>query len=140
MQHDLIGHLWRVDRVPFAPVVADRVGEHVATPVEIGAADRAPHLRVALQAVFGVFVPKVERAVGAGGAERAVLWVEADGVDAVDVADIARVGWRLPVALEAEVGARVFLLHVLDRAPSFDAAHREPCRVGEARHHAGLPF
>ena len=105
MQHDLDGLLRRVLRVALAPVVADGVGEDAARAVEGRGYDLAAHFRVPLQPVLGVLVPEVEGAVGARGTEGAVLRVEGDGVDAVDVALVARVGRGLAVALEREVGS-----------------------------------
>lgn len=105
MQHDLIHRLRRIARVPFAPVITDRVRENGAGPVETGGADRAADLGVALKAVFGVLVPEVEGAVAAGGAEGTVDGVEVDGVDGVDVGDVAAGGWGLAVAFEGEVCA-----------------------------------
>ena len=55
--------------------------------------------------MLGVTVPEVERAVAAGGAEGTVLRVEGNGVDGVDVGDVARVGGCLPMAFEGEVRA-----------------------------------
>ena len=63
MQHDLVGILRRVERIPFAPVVADSVREDRTLPVEVGAADGAAHFRVAFESVLGVLVPEVECAV-----------------------------------------------------------------------------
>ena len=140
MQHDLIRQLRRIHRIPFTPIIAHRVRKDIPALVEIRAADRAPDLRIALQAVLGVLVPEVEGAVGAGGGEGAVLGVEGDGVDGEDVADVAAVGRGLAVAFEGEVGGGVFLLNVLDRAAAFDAADCEPGGVGEAREDSRLPL
>ena len=54
-----------------------------------------------------VLVPEVEGAIAAGGAEGAMLRVEGNGVDGIDVGDVALVGCVLSVALETEVGAAV---------------------------------
>lgn len=140
VQHDLIRRLWRVDRVSFAPIVTDRIRENVAISVKIRAANRAADLRVSLEAVFGVLVPEVEGAVAARGAEGAVLRVEADRVDAEDVAGVAVVGRCLAVAFKTEVGAGVLVLDVLDRAPPFDAANRESAGVRKAGDYARLPL
>lgn len=105
MQHDLIGRLRRIDGVPFTPVVADGVGEDGAVAVEAGGRDGAADGRVALETMLSVFVPEVEGAVGAGGAEGAVHRVEGDGVDRVHVRRIAVVGRGFAVAAEGEVGA-----------------------------------
>lgn len=105
MQHDLIGRLRRIDGVPFTPVVADGISEYGAIAVEAGCGDGAADGRVALEAMLSVFVPEVEGAVGAGGAEGAVHRVERDGVDRVHVRRMGAVGRGFPVAAEGEVGA-----------------------------------
>lgn len=103
MQLDLGRVLRRVVRVALAPVVGDGVGEDVAVAGEVSCGDGAADVGVALKAVLGVFVPEVECAVGAGGAEGAVLRVEGDGVDGVDFCDIALRGVVLAVTFEGEV-------------------------------------
>ena len=121
MQHDLRDLLRRILRVSLTPIIADGVRENASIPVERRRYNGPADLRIALQAVLGVFVPEVEGAVGAGGAEGAVLWVEGDGVDAVDVALVAHVRDVAAVAFEGEVGtvegvARVsFVLFFLGR-------------------------
>lgn len=140
MQHDLVRVLLRVATVPFAPVVTHRVCENVAIPGEVGRADRAAHLGVALQPVLRVLVPEVKCSVGASCREGAVLRMEADGVDGEDVAGIAVRGVWLAVALEAEVVALVLLIDVLDGTASFNTAHCETRAVAEGAQHARLPF
>lgn len=76
VHHDLVRVLWRVLRVPLAPVVADGVGEDGAGVVEAGAGDGAAGGGVTLEAVLGVLVPEVECTVGASCAEGAVDGVE----------------------------------------------------------------
>lgn len=105
MQHDLGHLLLGVLRVPLAPIIADCIRKDIAVAVERRGNDGPADLRVALEPMLGVLVPEVEGAVGAGGAEGAVLRMEGDGVDAVDVALVARVGGRLAVAFEGEVGS-----------------------------------
>ncbi len=90
--------------------------------------------------MLGVLVPEVEGAVRAGGAKSAVHRVEADGVDGVDVGDVALRWGGLTVAFEAEIGGRVFLFDVLDGAAALDAADCEAGGVTEAGDDAGLPF
>jgi hypothetical protein len=92
--------------IPLAPIIAHRVGKDVAVTGESGSGDGATDLGVALEAVLSVLVPEVECAVGAGGAEGTVLWVEGYGVDGVDLGDVARGGVLLAVAFEGEVEAR----------------------------------
>lgn len=94
-----------IPRVALAPVVADCVGEDVAVAGEGGGGDAAADLGVALEAVLGVLVPEVECAVGACGAECAVLGVEGDCVDGEDFDDVALGGVVLAMALEGEVEA-----------------------------------
>lgn len=80
VQLDLDGVLGGVSAEALAPVVADGVGEDVAVAREARSRDGAAHLRVALEAVLGVLVPKVESSVGTCSGEGAVLWVEGYGV------------------------------------------------------------
>lgn len=63
-----------------APVVTDGVGENVAVLAEACCDNAAADLGVALEAVLGVLVPKVESSVGTCSGEGAVLWVEGYGV------------------------------------------------------------
>lgn len=105
MQLELDGVLGVVGGVALAPVVGDRVGEDVAVLVEGSSSDGAADFGVTLEAVLSVLVPEVEGTVGAGGAEGAVLRVERDGVDRIDLGNVA-VGWvLLAVAFEGEVEA-----------------------------------
>lgn len=126
--------------VSLAPIVADGVRENVPVAVESGARDRPADGRVAFEAMLGILVPKVERSVAASSAERAVDGVEGDGVDRVDIADVAVVRRRLTVALETEVRARVLIFNVLNGASALDAANGESRRVREAAHDARLPL
>jgi hypothetical protein len=105
VQLDLNGILGRVSAKALAPVVANRVGEDVAFAREACGGDGAADLGVALEAMLCVLVPEVEGAVGAGGAEGAVLRVEGDGVDGVDFGHVALGGVLLAVAFEGEVEA-----------------------------------
>ena len=90
--------------------------------------------------MFSVFVPEMERAVRARGAEGAVYGVEGYGVDGVNITLVARTGWCLPMAFEAEVGRGVFFLDVLNRAAAFYGADGEAGRIGEAACDSRLPF
>lgn len=103
MKHHLDRVLLRVVLEALAPVVADAVGEDGTVLVECRRRDAAAHVWVALESMFGVLVPEVEGAVGAGGAEGAVYGVEGDVVDGVDVRDVVRGG--VTMALEGKVGA-----------------------------------
>lgn len=138
VQHDLAHALRRMLHEALAPVVAARIGKHVARAVEIRRDDGLARLRIALEAVFGVLVPEVKGAVAAGGGEGAVDGVKADGVDGVDVADV--VGEVLAMALEGEVGGVVLVLDVLDGAAALDAANGVARGVGEAGDDARLPL
>lgn len=105
MQHNLVHPSLPTLPVPLTPIIADGVGKDVPRPVEACGADGAADFRVAFEAVLGVLVPEVEGAVAAGGGEGAVHGVEGDGVDGVDVGDVARLRGGLSVAFEGEVGA-----------------------------------
>ena len=87
-----------------------------------------------------VLVPEVKRPVRASGAEGAVLRMERDGVDGVDIADILVVGGLLTVAFEGEVVALVFVVHILDCAAAFYASNRKSGAVCEGADDPRLPF
>ena len=157
MQLDLDGVLWCVPAEALAPVVADSVRKNVSIPRESGRCDAAANLRVALETVLGVFVPEVEGAIATGCGEGAMLGVEGDGVDGVDLGDVALGGVLLSVALEGEVQAAkhvskswaiasnvnipgVLILDVLNRAASLDTADCEARSVGEATDNTCLPL
>ena len=88
MQHNLIRQLRRILLKPLTPIIAHRIRKDAPRTIERRSADRAPHTRIALESVFCDAIPEVERPVAACGAERAVLRVEGDVVDGVDVADV----------------------------------------------------
>ena len=106
MQHDLVGVLGVVARVTLVPVVRDGISEDVAITVEGGAADGAANLRVALQTVLCVLVPEVESAVTTGSTESAVYRMKGDGVDRIDIGNIALTSCVLAVTFKGEVGAK----------------------------------
>lgn len=103
MQHDLVRQSSVVVRISLAPIIRHGVCEDAARAVEVCRADGAADFGVAFQTVLGVFVPEMEGAVATGCAESSVLGVEGDGVDGVDVCDVALVGDVLAVTLETEV-------------------------------------
>ena len=108
MEHDLGRILRVVALVALAPVVADGVGEDVATAVESCSRDAAAHGGIPFEAMLGVLVPEVEGTIAAGGTEGAMLGVERDIIYGVDLGGGA-LRW-IPVALEREVGAIGFWL------------------------------
>ena len=138
MQHNLARILARIERVPLAPIITNGISENIPRAIEICRADAPAHLRIAFETVFGVFVPEVEGAVAAGGAEGAVHGVEADGVDGEDVASV--VDGIAAVAFEAEVVALVFVVDVLDGAAAFDTADREARAICKRADGSRLPF
>ena len=140
MQHNLIRQLRRIALEALAPIIADRICKDAPVPREIRGADSAPNLWKAFQSVLGVFVPEMERAVAASGAECAVDRVEGYVIDAEDIADVALVGWRDAMALEGEIEGRVFIFHVLDRAAALYATDGEAVGLLEAGNHSRLPF
>lgn len=129
MEHDLDRIVLIITLVALTPIVADRIREDVAGPVERRRHDTAADLRVALESVLGVFVPEVEVAVRAGGRESAVLRVEGDGVDAEAVLGLVRGGAAdagcgggfpgVAVAAEGEVVADFLLFDVVDGTSAF---------------------
>lgn len=140
MQHDFIRQLLCIGRIAFAPIVTDSVSEDIPGTIERGAGDRASDGGIALETMFGVLVPEVKGAVTAGGAEGAVLRMEGDGVDGVNVGDVAVIGGCFAMAFEAEIGAGIFVFDVLDGAAAFDAADGESSGVGEAADDPRLPL
>ena len=140
MQHNLVWHLRRVDRISLAPIITDCIRKDAPGTIEIRTTDRTSDFRVAFQSMFCIFVPEMECPVRACRAECAVLRVETYSVDAVYVAYIARIWWGLSVAFETEIGARVFIFDVLDRTAAFDTAYCEASGVREAGHYPCLPF
>lgn len=103
MQLDLRWVSWRIRTVTFTPVVGDGVRENVTIAAEVGGGDGSPDFRVTFETVFGVLVPEVECAVGAGGAEGAVDGVEGDCVHGIDFCEVAGCWVLLAVAFEGEV-------------------------------------
>ena len=94
-----------VAAVPLAPIVADGIREDVAVFAEGRGRDAATDFGIAFETVLGVLVPEVEGAVGAGGAEGAVLWVEGNCVYGIDLGHVTS-GWIcLTVAFEGEIEA-----------------------------------
>ena len=85
MQHNLVGQLGCICRIAFTPIITHRIRKNRTIPIERRRADGAAHLRVALETVFGVFVPEMKGAVTSGGAESAVDGVEGDGVYGIHV-------------------------------------------------------
>ena len=100
MEHDFRGHVLIVVSVSFAPVIAGGVAEDVAVTVERGGDDRAAYFRMALQSMFGIFVPEVKGAVATGGREGAVLRVEGDCVDGVNFGHVPVIAVVDAVAFE----------------------------------------
>lgn len=49
------------------------------------------------------YIPEMERAVTTGSRERAVCWVEGDGIDAKDIGDVSARSRSLSMALKREV-------------------------------------
>ena len=138
MQHNLTRILLVIELIPLAPIITNRIPKNRAVAIEIRRADTAPHIRIPFQPMFGVLVPEVESAVGAGGAEGAVDGVEGDGVDGVDVAGV--VDGVAAVAFEGEVVALVLVVDVLDGAAAFDAADGKSRAVSEGADDARLPL
>lgn len=159
MQHHLVRILPCVALESLAPVVANSVRKNRARLVERRRRDAAADIGIPFQTVLGVLVPKVKGAVAACRAECAVLGVERDIVDRVDVCHAAL--RRVAMALEGKVEAggeiskteaddraeeiRIFLpsvlvLHILNGATAFNTANGEALRVGEATHNPSLPL
>lgn len=92
MHHDLIWILWCVGGITLAPIIADSIRKDVSSLVKSGRRDGTSSGGVALQSVLGNSVPEMESAIRASSAERAMYWMERDGVDRVDVGHVV-LGW-----------------------------------------------
>ena len=79
--------------ISLTPVVADSVGEDVTLTAEGGGRNGSTDDRIAFQTMLGVFIPEVKGAIRPGRAEGAMNGMETDGVDRVDVDDVA-LRWR----------------------------------------------
>lgn len=101
MHHDFVRILWRIERVAFTPIVTNGIGKDIAGPIECCCCDGASYGWIALEPVFGNSVPKVKGSVGASSAEGAVLRVEGDGIDRVDIGHVTL--RRIAMAFEGEV-------------------------------------
>lgn len=140
MHHNFIRGLRRVARVSLAPVIADSIREDVSIPVERRGGNGSSNIGITLETVLGVLVPEVERAVTSSGAKRAVLGVEGNRVQRVNVADVSGVAWRFAVAFETEVRAVIFFLDVLDSAAAFDTTNCKASGVPKTTNRSRLPF
>jgi hypothetical protein len=103
VEHNLDRIVLRVVLVALAPVVANGVSKYATILVERRGSDAAANVGVALEAVFCILVPEVECSIRAGCTESAVLGVERDIVDGMDIGDIV-LGW-ISVTLEGEIEA-----------------------------------
>lgn len=90
--------------------------------------------------MFGVFVPEVKGSIAASGAESAMNRVERDSIDGIDVIDVALVWGCLSMTFEAEVRARVLVLHVLNSTAALDTANSKPRSICEAADYSRLPL
>jgi hypothetical protein len=93
----------RIASKPLTPIIAHGIRKDISIFAEARGDDAATDFRVPLETVFGILVPEVECAVGAGGAEGAVLRVEGDAVYRVDFCGFAGGCVLLAVAFEGEV-------------------------------------
>lgn len=138
MHHNFSGILWRIEGITLTPIVTDSICKDVSSPVECSCCDRTAHGRIAFKPVFSNSVPKVEGSVGASGAEGAVLRMEGDGVDGVDVGHVTL--RRVAMTLEGKVGARILILNILNCTPPLNAADGKTVSLGKAAYDSGLPF
>lgn len=140
MKHHLVGQLLGVGRVTLTPIVADSVCKDISSAVESGARNCSPDGRIPLQTMFGILVPEVEGTVTTGGAKGTMNRMEGDRVEGIDVVDVALVGRGLTVAFEAEIGARVLLLDILDGTATLDATNGKPSGINETVDCPRLPL
>jgi len=103
MEHHFVHVLGRIVLKTFTPIVADPVRENRTVSIEIGGRDGTTYGRIALEPMVCVFIPKMERPVGPGGAERPKDWMERYGIDGVNIDCV--VHGRVAVAAKGEVEA-----------------------------------
>ena len=101
VQHDFVRIIWIVGCVSFAPVITDSVCEDRTVLVESACRDSATDCWISLESVFCYPIPEVECSVGASCTKCAVLWVEGNCVDRIDVRHV--ILWGISVAFEGEV-------------------------------------
>jgi len=123
VEHDLVRVTRRHTRVTFRPVVRDCVREDRAGAVERGRSDRARRIRESLEPRPRIFVPEVDRPVGAAGREGTVDGVELNIVHRVDLRLVLRSRGLFAVAFEGEVVLGILILHVLNRYTSLHGAN-----------------
>lgn len=82
----------------FAPVIANGIGEDGASLIECRRCDTTTDIGIAFEAMLGILVPEVERAVTTCCAESSVLRVKRDVVDCIYVCCVTL--RRVAVALE----------------------------------------
>ena len=140
MQHHFVRQLRGVRGIALTPVVAHSIGEDISIAVERGTGDSSPYRRIAFQAVLSILIPEVEGTIAAGSAERAMDGVERDCVDGVDIVDVPIIRRGFAMALEAEVGTRVFLFDILDGTATLDTADGKARSVCKAADYPSLPL
>lgn len=101
MKHNLSWVVCIVSAVSFTPIIADSIAKDSTGLIEGGGRDAAADRRVALEAVFSVFVPKVEGPITTSCTEGAMLWMEGYVINRVYVNVVAR--RRIAMTLEGEV-------------------------------------
>lgn len=104
MHHDLVRILRSVGCISFTPVVADRIGKDLPTSIKGCSRDSAASSWISLKSMLGNSIPKVKSAVRTGSAKGAVLRVEGDGVDRIDVCHVVLRG--VTMTFERKVGTR----------------------------------
>ena len=63
MQHNLINPLRCIIRIPLTPIITNRIRKNISSPIKRRARYCATHLRIPLQSMLRIFVPKMKRAV-----------------------------------------------------------------------------
>ena len=106
VQHDFVRVLRRVMCIALAPIITDGVCENGSGVVEGCCRNGTTDFRISLETMLGVFVPEVKSAVAARGTKGAMYGVEGNGVDRIDICDVALVRHILTVTFEREVRAR----------------------------------
>lgn len=103
MQHNLIWVLLVVAHETFVPVVPDSICKDGAGAVECSGCDTSTDGWVALETMFRVLVPEMERAVATSSTKGSMLGMEGDIINCVNLCSITR--WSIAMTFEGEIRA-----------------------------------
>ena len=117
----------------FGPIVAGTVGEKVALGVKGGTGNGSLCLGESLEALLVVLIPKVDDTVTSNGRKCAVLPLESNTIDRVDVGIMA-------MTLERKRLLAGYFLQVVNTNSAFDTAHSKAVGIRKARNAPRLVF